>query len=63
MASPRPGIGRRNQHGPSASLFPHLYDFTLNTFIYYFPDTKNAGHYTTNPRVFSNLRTGQIFEM
>ncbi len=24
----------------SASLFPYLYDFTLNTFIYYFPDTR-----------------------
>ena len=47
----------------SASLFPYLYDFTLNTFIYYFPDTKNAGHYTTNPRYFSNLTTGKIFTM
>ncbi len=47
----------------SASLFPYLYDFTLNTFIYYFPDTKNAGHYTSNPRYFSNLTTGKIFTM
>jgi CubicO group peptidase (beta-lactamase class C family) len=47
----------------SPSLFPYLYDFTLNTFIYYFPDTKTAGHYTTNPRYFSNLTTGQIFTM
>ena len=45
------------------SLFPYLYDFTLNAWIYYFPDTKNAGHYTTNPRYFVNLATGQIFTM
>ncbi len=45
------------------SLFSYLYDFTLNAWIYYFPDTKNAGHYTTNPRYFANLATGQIFTM
>lgn len=47
----------------SASLFPYIYDFTLNTFIYYIPDTKSPGHYTTNPRYFSNLATQQIFTM
>jgi uncharacterized repeat protein (TIGR01451 family) len=47
----------------STSLFPYMYDFTLNTWIYYFPDPKNAGHYTTNPRYFDNLTTGQIFTM
>ena len=47
----------------NASLFPYLYDFTLNAWIFYFPDTKNAGHYTTNPRYFVNLATGQIFTM
>lgn len=47
----------------STTLFPYLYDFTLNTWIYYFPDTKNPGHYTTNPRYFSNLTTGTIFTM
>ena len=47
----------------SAALFPYLFDFTLNTWIYYFPDPKNAGHYTTNPRYFSNLTTQQIFTM
>jgi YD repeat-containing protein len=47
----------------SASLFPYLYDFTLNTFIYYFPDPMNAGHYSTNPRYFSNLTTGKIIMM
>jgi hypothetical protein len=47
----------------SPSLFPQLYDFTLNTWIYYFPSTTNPGHYTTNPRYFSNLATGTIFTM
>jgi hypothetical protein len=47
----------------SNTLFPYLYDFSLSTWLYYFPDTKNAGHYTTNPRYFSNLTTGLIFTM
>ena len=47
----------------SPGLFPYLYDFTLNTWVFYFPDTKNPGHYTTNPRYFSNLATGTIFTM
>jgi hypothetical protein len=47
----------------SSGLFPYLYDFTLNTFIYYFPNAKNMGTYTTNPRYFSNLTTGNIFTM
>jgi hypothetical protein len=47
----------------SSSLFPFLYDFTLNSWIYYFPNTQSPGHYTTNPRYFSNLTTKQIFTM
>jgi hypothetical protein len=47
----------------SSSLFPYLYDFSLNTWLYYFPDTKNSGHYTTNPRSFANLSTGKIITM
>jgi hypothetical protein len=47
----------------SNTLFPYLYDFSLKTWIYYFPNTQSAGHYTTNPRYFSNLTTGQIFTM
>lgn len=47
----------------STTLFSYLYDFTLNAWVYYFPDTKNAGHYTTNPRYFVNLGTGAIFTM
>jgi hypothetical protein len=47
----------------SNTLFPYLYDFTLNAWIYYFPNTQSAGHYTTDPRYFSNLTTGQILTM
>jgi hypothetical protein len=47
----------------SSSLFPYLYDFTRNVWLYYFPDTNNPGHYTTNPRYFSNLKTGKIIVM
>jgi hypothetical protein len=43
--------------------FPYLYDFTLNTVLYYYPDTNNPGHYTTNPRYFYNFATGQIITM
>jgi uncharacterized repeat protein (TIGR01451 family) len=47
----------------NTSTFPYLYDFTLNAWLYYFPDTKNAGQYTTNPRYFVNMTTKQIFTM
>ena len=40
--------------------FPYLYDFGLKATLYYYPDTTNAGHYTTNPRYFFNFATGQI---
>jgi hypothetical protein len=45
------------------TTFPYLYDFTLGSWIYYFPNTTSPGHYTTNPRYFSNLATAQIFTM
>ncbi len=47
----------------SQSLFPYLYDFTLNAWLYYFPNTQSPKHYTTNPRYFSNLTTLKIFTM
>ena len=40
--------------------FPYLYDDTLQATLYYYPDTMNAGHYTSNPRYFYNFATGQI---
>ncbi len=46
-----------------SGLFPYLYDFTLNTWIYYVPNTKVAGHYTTGPRTWVNLTTGKTFTM
>jgi hypothetical protein len=47
---------------PSFS-FPYLYDFSLNTVLYYYPDPSHPGHYTTNPRYFYNFATGQIITM
>ncbi len=40
--------------------FPYLYDFSLNSVLYYFPNTNATGHYTTNPRYFYNYATGKI---
>lgn len=40
--------------------FPYLYDFSLNTVLYYYPDVNNAGHYTKNPRYFYNYAKGKI---
>lgn len=41
--------------------FPCLYDFTLNTVLYYYPDPNNAGHYNTSGiRYFYDFATGKI---
>ncbi len=41
--------------------FPYLYDFTLNTVLYYYPDPNNPGHHDTDGvRCFYNFATGQI---
>jgi uncharacterized repeat protein (TIGR01451 family) len=45
------------------SVFPLLFDTTLNAWLYYNVDPANPGHYTTNPRIFTNLLTGQIIQM
>ena len=40
---------------------PYLYDFTLNTVLYYYPDPNNPGHYNTNGiRYFFDFATGTI---
>ena len=41
--------------------FPYLYDFRLNSVIYYFRDPTDPNRYTRNPRYFFNFSTGQIF--
>jgi streptogramin lyase len=46
----------------SPTLFPYLYDFSLNAWLYYYPDTSNPGHYTTNPRYFYNFGTSSIIQ-
>ncbi len=45
-------------------LFPYLLRLHIpNTWLFYFTDPKNPGHYTANPRYFANLGTGLIFTM
>ena len=41
--------------------FPYLYDFSLDTVLYYFPvGSASPGRYTTNPRYFYDFATGQV---
>ncbi len=41
--------------------FPYLYDFTLNSVLYYYPSPGEAGHYNTNGyRFFYDFATGKI---
>ena len=40
--------------------FPYLYDFTLDSVLYYYPDKTKPGHYTTDPRYFYNFGLQQI---
>ena len=41
--------------------FPYLYDFNLQSTVYYYPDPNNAGHYNTNGiRYFYVFNTQQI---
>lgn len=41
--------------------FPYLYDFKLNTILYYYPDPGNSDHYNTNGiRYFYRFDDGQI---
>ena len=40
--------------------FPYLYDFRLDTVLYYFPNTNSAGRYLNTPRYFYNFGTGKI---
>ncbi len=45
----------------SSNLFPYLYDFTLNSFLYYYPDPNNPDHYNTNGvRYFYDFATKKI---
>ena len=41
--------------------FPYLYDYNLNSVVYYYPDPNNAGHYNTDGiRYFYDFSTGKI---
>jgi len=45
------------------AIFPYLYDFTLQSYVYYYPDGSNAGHYTSNPRYFYDFNASEILTM
>jgi hypothetical protein len=47
----------------TSSLFPYMYDFTLQSWLYYFPATTDPGHYTSTPRYFSVIATGKIITL
>ena len=41
--------------------FPYLYDYSLNTVLYYYPDPNSPGHYNSNGRrYFYDFTTGEI---
>ncbi len=44
----------------SPTLWPYVYDFGLNSYLYYYPNTSDKTRYTTNPRYFYNFGTGAI---
>jgi hypothetical protein len=41
-------------------IFPFVYDFTLNSWLYYYPDARRPGHYTSAPRYFYDFTTKKI---
>lgn len=41
-------------------LWPYIYDFTLNDWLYYFEDPNIEGRYQNNSRPFYNFGTGQF---
>ncbi len=43
--------------------FPYLYDFTLQSILYYYPLSADPGRYTSNPRYFYNYSTGAVITM
>jgi hypothetical protein len=43
--------------------FPYLYDFTLNSILYYYLATNNPGHYSSSPRYFYDFATGKIITL
>ena len=40
--------------------FPYLYDFTLKSVVYFYPNPNAAGFFLTNPRYFFDFATGQV---
>jgi hypothetical protein len=47
-----------------SATFPYVYDFTLASWLYYYPSATNpTQHYSTAPRYFYNFATGKIITM
>ena len=44
----------------SPSEWPYLYDFTLGATLYYYPNSTDSTHYTTNPRYFYDFGNDAI---
>jgi hypothetical protein len=42
-------------------VFPQLYDSVLKAWLYYYPDTKRPGHYTSLVRRFKNMSNGKNY--
>ena len=59
FGQPVAGVNTGSMHWwyTSRDLFPFLYDFTLNSWLYYSPDVNNTQHYTSNPRFFFDFNT------
>ena len=43
----------------SPAVWPHLYDESLQAWLYYYPATNAPGHYPANPRLFQNTKSGK----
>jgi streptogramin lyase len=43
--------------------FPYVYDFSLNAFLYYYPDTSTAARYSANPRYFYDFAISAIITL
>ena len=44
----------------SPADWPYVYDFGLNSWLYYYPNQADTTHYTTNPRYFYDFNTSAI---
>ncbi len=43
----------------SPTVWPQMYDLSLRTWLYYYPNTAKPGHYSSAPRTFRNMTNGK----